>query len=113
MNELGSGTVFGEIAMLAGERRSASIRTATASTLVRIPREALLPLLGAHAGLHEAVATFAERRFESLVRGVERYGNMGRQARRSWLRRGEHRALEARQVLTWRRARTCWCCRAR
>lgn len=101
VNELGSGTVFGEIAMLAGERRSASIRTATASTLVRIPREVLLPLLGAHAGLHEQVwKTFAERRFESLVRGVERYGNMGRQARRTWLGRGEHRALEARQTLT-------------
>jgi hypothetical protein len=37
VDELGSGQVFGEIAMLAGERRTASIRTATASVLVRIP----------------------------------------------------------------------------
>ncbi|HEY8206050.1 MAG TPA: cyclic nucleotide-binding domain-containing protein, partial [Myxococcaceae bacterium] len=82
VNELGSGTVFGEIAMLAGERRSASIRTATASTLVSIPREVLLPLMDANAGLRQSVwSTFAERRFESLVRGMERYGQLGRQGR--------------------------------
>jgi hypothetical protein len=101
VNELGSGTVFGEIAMLAGERRSASIRTATASTLVRIPREALLPLMAAHADLNEHVwKTFAERRFESLVRGVERYGHLARKDRRSWLQQSEHRQLAPQQVLT-------------
>lgn len=101
VNELGSGAVFGEIAMLAGERRSATLRTATASTLVRIPREALLPLIEADAGLRQDVwSTFAERRFESLVRGSERYGQLGRQGRRSWLRKGEHRELAPRQALT-------------
>lgn len=101
VNELGSGTVFGEIAMLAGERRSASIRTATASTLVRIPREVLLPLMEANAGLRQSVwSTFAERRFESLVRGMDRYAKLGRQGRRSWLRQGEHRELAPRQALT-------------
>ncbi len=101
VNELGSGTVFGEIAMLAGERRSASIRTATSSTLVRIPREVLLPLLDANAGLRQSVwSTFAERRFESLVRGMDRYGKLGRQGRRSWLRQGEHRELSPQQALT-------------
>ncbi len=101
VNELGSGAVFGEIAMLAGEHRSASIRTATASTLVRIPREALLPLMEANAGLSEHVwQTFAERRFESLVRGVERYGHLGRKDRRSWLCQGEHHELAPRQALT-------------
>lgn len=101
VNELGSGAVFGEIAMLAGERRSASIHTATASTLVRLPREVLLPLMDANAGLRQGVwSTFAERRFESLVRGMDRYGQLGRQGRRSWLRQGEHRELSARQALT-------------
>lgn len=101
VNELGSGAVFGEIAMLAGERRSASIRIATASTLVRIPREVLLPLMEANAGLRQRVwSTFAERRFESLVRGMDRYGQLGRQGRRSWLRQGELRELAPRQALT-------------
>jgi hypothetical protein len=101
VNELGSGTVFGEIAMLAGERRSATIRTATTSMLVRIPREALLPLMDANVGLRQSVwSTFAERRFESLVRGMDRYGKLGRQGRRSWLRQGEHRELSPQQALT-------------
>ncbi|HYH94908.1 cyclic nucleotide-binding domain-containing protein [Hyalangium sp.] len=101
VNELGSGAVFGEIAMLAGERRSASIRTAMDSTLVRIPREVLLPLIETNVGLRQDVwKTFAERRFESLVRGVERYGQLGRQGRRSWLQQGEHCELAPQQVLT-------------
>jgi hypothetical protein len=100
VNKLGSGAVFGEIAMLAGERRSASIRTAKDSTLVCIPREVLLPLMDANVRLRKDVwSTFAERRFESLVRGVERYTQLSRHARRSWLRQGEHRELEPRQVL--------------
>src|SRR5262249_15773409 len=37
VDELATGAVFGELAMLAGERRSAEIRTATTSMLVRIP----------------------------------------------------------------------------
>jgi hypothetical protein len=86
--------------MLAGERRSASVRTAKDSTLVRIPREALLPLMSANVRLSKDVwNTFAERRFESLVRGVERYMQLSRQARRSWLQQGEHRELEPQQVL--------------
>ncbi|MBN1207873.1 MAG: cyclic nucleotide-binding domain-containing protein [Myxococcaceae bacterium] len=101
VNELGTGAVFGEIAMLAGERRSASIRIATASTLVRIPREALLPLMEGNAGLRQGVwQTFAERRFESLVRGEARYGQLGRQGRRSWLQQGELRELAPEQALT-------------
>jgi len=47
VDELGSGAVFGEMALLARARRSASIRTATASTRVRMPRAVLQPLLEA------------------------------------------------------------------
>jgi hypothetical protein len=101
VNKLGSGAVFGEIAMLAGERRSASVRTVTASTLVCIPREALLALMDANVRLRKDVwKTFAERRFESLVRGVDRYKQLGRHGRRSWLQQGEHRELEPEQVIT-------------
>lgn len=101
VNQLGSGTVFGEVAMLAGERRSASIRTATASTLVRIPRAALLPLMEANAGLSDGMwRTFAERRFADLVRDVDGYGHLGRKERRAWLQRGEHRELAAHQTLS-------------
>ena len=96
VNQLGSGTVFGEIGMLAGERRSASVRTAAASTVVRIPRAALLPLLEADAELRRGVwSTFAERRFDDLVRGMDRYAHLGRKARLAWLLRGEQVELAA------------------
>ncbi|MFP2910412.1 cyclic nucleotide-binding domain-containing protein, partial [Pyxidicoccus sp. 3LFB2] len=98
VNQLGSGTVFGEIAMLAGERRSATVRTAAASTLVRIPRAALTPLLEADAALRESVwRTFAERRFDDLVRGMDRYAHLGRKARLEWLRCGKQVELAPRE----------------
>jgi hypothetical protein len=100
VDELGSGSLFGEIALLAGECRSASIRTATASVLVRIPRAALLALMQSHASLGQGVwRMFAERRFDDLARGVERYGHLGRKDRLAWLQRGEHRELAASESL--------------
>ncbi|HZI09587.1 MAG TPA: cyclic nucleotide-binding domain-containing protein [Myxococcus sp.] len=100
VNQLGSGAVFGEIAMLAGERRSASVRTAAASTLVRIPRSVLLPLLESDAGLRGSVwSTFAERRFDDLARGMERYAHLGRKERLAWLREGWMVELAPRQEL--------------
>jgi CRP-like cAMP-binding protein len=90
--------VFGELAMLAGERRSASIRTVSASTLVRIPRQALLPLLEANAELRQGVwKTFAQRRFEDLVR---EHAHEGRKARMTRLQQGEHHELAARDSLS-------------
>ncbi|HEX8699868.1 MAG TPA: cyclic nucleotide-binding domain-containing protein [Myxococcaceae bacterium] len=97
VDELGSGAVFGELAMLAGERRSASIRTASASTLVRIPREVLQPLLEANTELRQGVwKTFAQRRFEDLVREQARAGRKDRLTR---LQQGEHLELAARDSL--------------
>ncbi|PTL76251.1 cyclic nucleotide-binding domain-containing protein [Vitiosangium sp. GDMCC 1.1324] len=100
VDELGSGSLFGEIAMLAGERRSASIRTATASMLVRIPRSALLPLMEANVSLRQGVwQKFAERRFDDLARGLDRYGHLGRKSRLAWVQRGQHRDLAAQETL--------------
>ncbi|WP_375773002.1 cyclic nucleotide-binding domain-containing protein [Archangium gephyra] len=99
VDELGSGAVFGEYALLTGERRSASIRTATASTLVRIPRSALLQLLEGDDRLREGMwKTLAERRFDDLVRGLERYGHLGRKERLSLLQHGKHRELAPREL---------------
>jgi CRP-like cAMP-binding protein len=101
VDELGSGQAFGEIAMLAGERRTASIRTATASVLVRIPRAVLLPLMESSIDLRQGVwQKFAERRFDDLAREMDRYGHLGRKGRLTWLRRGEHRELGAKEELS-------------
>lgn len=100
VDELGSGAIFGEIAMLGGERRSASIRTVSASTLLRIPRAVLLPVMEAHAHLRRTVwQAFAMRRFDDLVRENAPYRSLGRQQRLAWLRQGEHRELAANESL--------------
>jgi hypothetical protein len=101
VDELGSGDVFGELAMLAGERRSASIRTATASVLVRIPRAVLLPLMETHPPLRQGVwRTFASRRFDDLVREHTRFSPLGRKGRLAWLQQGEHRELAVQETLS-------------
>ncbi|MDC0711408.1 cyclic nucleotide-binding domain-containing protein [Stigmatella sp. ncwal1] len=98
VDELGRGAVFGEGSLLTGERRSASIRTATASTLVRLPQSALLPLMQKDRRLREGLwKTFAERRFDDLARGLERYGHLGRKNRLDLFRHGEPRELAPRQ----------------
>jgi CRP-like cAMP-binding protein len=100
VDELGSGAMFGEIAMLGGERRSASIRTATASTLLRIPRAVLQPLMDAHTYLRQTLwQTLAMRRFDDLARENTTYCSLGRQERLAWLRQGEHRELAAHESL--------------
>ncbi|SEL50762.1 Cyclic nucleotide-binding domain-containing protein [Stigmatella aurantiaca] len=94
VDELGSGAVFGEGALLTGERRSASIRTATASVLVHLPRRALLPLLDQDRPLREGLwKTFSERRFDDLVRGRDGYGHLERKHRLDVYRHGEQREL--------------------
>ncbi|MCY1079361.1 cyclic nucleotide-binding domain-containing protein [Archangium lansingense] len=101
VDELGIGAVFGEYALLTGARRSASIRTATDSTLVRIPRSALLPLLEKDGHLREAMwKMLAERRFDDLARGLDRYGHLGRKGRLGLLRHGEHRQLAPQELQT-------------
>lgn len=101
VDELFNGAIFGEIAMLAGERRSASIRAATATTLVRIPRDVLMPVVEADAGLRQSVwRTYAARRFDDHVRGLERFEHLGRKARQAWFERGELRELKAGEQVT-------------
>jgi hypothetical protein len=94
VDELSSGAVFGEGALLTDDRRAASIRTATASVLIHLPRRALLPLLAKEGPLREGLwKIFSERRFDDLVRGREGYGHLGRKHRLDVFRHGEHREL--------------------
>ncbi|WP_338872323.1 cyclic nucleotide-binding domain-containing protein [Myxococcus stipitatus] len=100
VNQLGSGTVFGEISTFAGGRHCTSVRTASASTVVRIPGAALRPLLESDAGLRKNVwGTLTERHFDDVLRAQHRYAHLGRKERRAWLSRGVERELSAGQEL--------------
>jgi CRP-like cAMP-binding protein len=96
LDQLGSGSVFGEIALLSSERRTASVRTATSCTLVRINRNALVPILREHPRLQAALwAAFAERYFDTLVASTSRLSGLSRARRLAWFRTGQHQELEA------------------
>lgn len=96
IDELSPGTIFGELAMLAGDRRSATVRAATTSVIVRITREALRPLMEADEQLAARVwHSFGARRFDDLVRLDARHAHLGRRAREAWYAAGEHATLAA------------------
>jgi hypothetical protein len=96
IDELASGDMFGEIAMLSGERRSASVRTATATLLIQISRPALFSILEAHPELSEIIwKNFAARRFDDCVRGLPAWKTMKRAARLAVVDAGQHRPLVA------------------
>jgi CRP-like cAMP-binding protein len=96
IDELATGALFGEIAMLSGERRSASLRTATGTLLIKISRAALFSILQAHPKLSEIIwKNFAARRFDDCVRGLPVWKTMKRAARLAVVDAGQHRPLAA------------------
>ncbi len=102
IDEMDKGSVFGEIAMLSGSTRTASIRTATACTLVRIQRKALFPLMKREPMLRDAIwRAFAARVFDDFIRASGRHEDLDREARAAWIGRGQARDLEAGQTETF------------
>ncbi|VTU13690.1 Crp/Fnr family transcriptional regulator [Variovorax sp. RA8] len=96
IDQLATGAMFGEIAMLSGERRSATLRTATATLLIQISREALFSILEAHPKLSEVLwKNFAARRFDDCVRGLPAWKTLERAARLAVVDAGQHRLLAA------------------
>jgi CRP-like cAMP-binding protein len=96
IDELAAGDLFGEIAMLSGERRSASVRTATATLLIQISRPALFSTLEAHPELSQIIwKNFAARRFDDCVRSLPAWKTMQREARLAVVGAGRHQPLVA------------------
>ena len=96
IDELASGDMVGEIAMLSGETRSASVRTATASVLIQISRAALFSVLDAQPKLSETIwKTFSARRFDDCVRALPGWKTMRRADRLAVVDAGQHLPLRA------------------
>ncbi len=95
LDQLDPGEVLGEIGALGGEPRTASARTATRATLVRIGRRALLEAMAADPTLaREIWARYAERRFEHAAEAHPGLSLMGRTSRFAYLRQGTAHELE-------------------
>jgi hypothetical protein len=95
LDQLASGALFGEIAMLSGEPRTASIRTATKTVLIRLKRRPLLGLMESHPAMRTAIwSAFARRRFLDLTAGgPPQVGALSRQERQAWLAQGQLQRL--------------------
>lgn len=99
IDQLGAGSLFGEVAMLSGGRRSASIRTAIPSVLVRIRGAELRSLMAEHAAIGDAIwSAYAARVFDDHLRSFGRGSTravpeLDRTARQAWIRRGRHEDL--------------------
>jgi Na+/H+ antiporter len=91
---LGGGDILGEMALLTGERRTASIRAATAVTLGRIDAEAFNHLMETQPGLRERVwSAFAEREFDTYLREQRVFGYLDHDDRLKWIRSAPMREI--------------------
>ncbi len=102
LDQLDPGDVFGEIAALTGEARTATIRTATRCTLIRLERAALRTAMAEDAALDAAVwSRFVARRFEDATAGVAAFAGTTREERREHLDRGTPALLAPGASATW------------
>ncbi|MDB4905465.1 MAG: cAMP-binding protein [Gemmatimonadetes bacterium] len=95
VDQLGRGDIFGEMALLTGEPRSATVRSATALVAVRITRSAFESFLRVHPAIEEELwALYGQRRFDVYLRNQDRFTHLGRAERIAWFDGGEHRVME-------------------
>lgn len=94
LDVLGGGDVVGEMALLTGEPRVASIRAATPVALIQVGRDAFLEVMRAHPDLEAEVWDgFAQRRLDNFLRGRAGFEHLEHEARVSWIRGREHVCL--------------------
>lgn len=94
LDQLGAGALFGEIAVLTGGRRKASVRAVIPTTLVKIPGEAVRAVMR-RGPLGDALSEVAAARlFDDHLRASGRHRQLGREARMAWARGGRLASLE-------------------
>lgn len=87
----GGGDILGEMSLLTGETRTASIKAATAVTLVRIGADVFDALMKGSADLTASVwNAFAQRRFDNHIREQNAYHHLERSDRMEWISEREH-----------------------
>ena len=95
VDQLATGAMFGEIALLSGEVRTAAIRTAIKCTLIRLKRKQLLALMETHPTLRDAIwQAYSRRRFADLTASPSfQFAHLSRQQRMAWLAQGQVQTL--------------------
>ena len=101
VDQLRRGDIFGEMALLTGEPRSATVRSATAMVAVRITRSAFESFVRSHPAIETDLwALYGQRRFDVYLRNQERFRELGRAERIAWFDGGEPHLLEGGSTLT-------------
>lgn len=84
---IGGGDIVGEMALLTGEPRTASVRAATTVTLLKITRDSFNQLLGVYPGLSDQVwHAFMCNKFDSYLRWVPSFQHVNREQRMAWIK---------------------------
>ena len=96
VDTLGGGDIIGEISLLTGAPRTASVRAATSVTLGKIERESFSALLAKSEHFEgEVWMAFARRSFDNYLRRAGRFGHLSGAQRSQWVDSGTMNCLEA------------------
>ncbi len=88
---MGGGDVVGEMSLLTGEPRTASLKAATPVTVIEIDRAAFAKQMAASANLEgEIWDAFAQRRGDNLMRKLPAFRHLDRDTRVGWVSGAEH-----------------------
>jgi Na+/H+ antiporter len=86
LDVLGGGDILGEMSLLTGEPRTATIRAATTVTVGQIKADAFHRLMEDHPQLGRGIwAAFAGREFDNHVRGLPGYAHLDHNDRMRWI----------------------------
>lgn len=101
VDQIGPGEVFGEIALLLPQPRSASVRALQSVELLRIGRDDLDALVaGDPAIAHGLWRAVARRSLRSHMLGSPRFEGLTRARREAWLEHADYRRLDRGGTLT-------------
>jgi NhaP-type Na+/H+ or K+/H+ antiporter/CRP-like cAMP-binding protein len=86
LDVLGGGDVLGEMSLLTGEPRTATIRAATTVTVGKVSRESFEHLMATQPHIRERVwDAFATHQFDTFARNHETYGLLDADRRKTWV----------------------------
>ncbi len=94
VDQFGAGDYFGEMSLMSGEPRTASVRTVSSTILVRIDRKPFLDFLENNPEIKSiAWDVFGQRRFDKYLIGQERFEHLDHDSRIAWYQSAERKFL--------------------
>ncbi len=90
LDTLGGGDIVGEMALLTGEPRNATVRAATTITVGRIDQDGFQRIMNENPRLRESIwAAFSHHRFANLIRRDWRFSQLSHDVIEQWWKRRE------------------------